>query len=212
MNDGLSQGTVERVLARAEENMDAALERLFVLLRIKSISTDPAYAQACRDCAAWHAADLASIGFDAAVRETTGLPMVVAHDRKAAGRSALFYGHYDVQPVDPLELWDRDPFDPSIATLDGRKVITGRGSADDKGQVMTFVEACRAWKEVTGALPIPLSILLEGEAVIEERCGGPAGSYVNRFWLDVTTGAIWRSEQWVGTGTPLTLTAARPAS
>jgi acetylornithine deacetylase/succinyl-diaminopimelate desuccinylase-like protein len=195
MNDGLSQSTVDRVLARAEENMDAALERLFVTLRIKSISTDPAYAQACRDCAAWHAADLASIGFDAAVRETTGLPIVVAHDRKATGRSALFYGHYDVQPVDPLELWDRDPFDPSISMLDGRKVITGRGSADDKGQVMTFVEACRAWKEVTGSLPIPISILLEGE---EESGGASLPGFLkeNAAELRADIGLICDTNMW----------------
>src|SRR6478672_11067874 len=98
---------LEQVLARIDAEVEPALERLFAFLRIKSISTDPAYAGDCL------AADLASIGFDAAVRPTAGHPMVVAHDRSATGPSALFYGHYDVQPVDPLELWDRDPFDPS---------------------------------------------------------------------------------------------------
>ncbi len=171
MNDQAIPAMTERVLARADANMEAALERLFALLRIRSISTDPAYAAECRACAEWHAKDLASIGFEASVRDTPGHPIVVAHDRAAPGLSALFYGHYDVQPVDPLALWDRDPFDPSIATLpDGRKVITGRGSADDKGQIMTFVEACRAWREVTGSLPIPLTIMLEGE----EESGGPS--------------------------------------
>ena len=75
--------------------------------------------------------------------------------RRRAGRRVLFYGHYDVQPVDPLELWERDPFDPKLVTrADGTKMIVGRGAADDKGQLMTFVEACRAWKAVTGRLPI----------------------------------------------------------
>ncbi len=157
------------VLAHIDANMDAALERLFAVIRIKSISTDPAYKADCQANAEWHVADLKAIGFDAAVRPTPGHPMVVAHDRSAPGKSALFYGHYDVQPVDPLELWDRDPFEPSIQTMaDGTKVITGRGSADDKGQLMTFIEACRAWKAVTGKLPIPVSILLEGE----EESGG----------------------------------------
>jgi acetylornithine deacetylase/succinyl-diaminopimelate desuccinylase-like protein len=157
------------VLAHIDANMDAALERLFAVIRIKSISTDPAYKADCQANAEWHVADLKSIGFDAAVRPTPGHPMVVAHDRGAPGKSALFYGHYDVQPVDPLELWDRDPFEPTIQTMaDGTKVITGRGSADDKGQLMTFIEACRAWKAVTGKLPIPVSILLEGE----EESGG----------------------------------------
>ena len=85
------------------------------------------------------------------------------------GPSALFYGHYDVQPVDPLELWDHDPFAPFIETrADGTKAIRARGASDDKGQIMVFVEACRAWKAVTGALPIPITLLIEGE----EESGG----------------------------------------
>ncbi|MBX9750685.1 MAG: M20/M25/M40 family metallo-hydrolase [Roseococcus sp.] len=160
---------LDAVLAHIDADLDAALERLFAVIRIKSISTDPAYKADCLANAEWHVAHLKSIGFDAAVRPTPGHPMVVAHDRTASGKSALFYGHYDVQPVDPLELWDRDPFEPTIQTMaDGTKVITGRGSADDKGQLMTFIEACRAWKAVTGKLPIPVSILLEGE----EESGG----------------------------------------
>jgi acetylornithine deacetylase/succinyl-diaminopimelate desuccinylase-like protein len=160
---------IEAVLANVDANLDAALERLFALIRIKSISTDPAYAAECQANADWHAADLASIGFEATARPTPGHPIVVAHDRSAGGMSVLFYGHYDVQPVDPLELWEDDPFDPKIKTLaDGTKVITGRGSADDKGQLMTFIEACRAWKAVTGKLPISVTVLLEGE----EETGG----------------------------------------
>jgi len=83
----------------------------------------------------------------------------------------LFYGHYDVQPVDPIDLWTRDPFDPSVAEIDGgRKIITGRGSSDDKGQLMTFVEACAAYKAVNGALPCAVTILFEGE----EESGSPS--------------------------------------
>jgi acetylornithine deacetylase/succinyl-diaminopimelate desuccinylase-like protein len=160
---------LDQVLAHIDSGLDAALARLFETLRIKSISTDPAYAGECRACADWHVADLAGIGFEASARPTPGHPIVVAHGRGASGRSVLFYGHYDVQPVDPLELWTRDPFDPAVETrADGRKVIRARGAADDKGQVMTFVEACRAWKTVTGKLPIPVTILLEGE----EESGG----------------------------------------
>jgi len=187
---------LEQVLANVDANLDAALERLFAVLRIKSISTDPAYAAECQANAEWHAADLRGIGFDASVRPTPGHPMVVAHDRSAAGKSALFYGHYDVQPVDPLELWDRDPFEPTIQTLpDGTKVITGRGSADDKGQLMAFVEACRAWKAVTGKLPIPVSILLEGE----EESGGvnlPAFLDANAAELRADIGLICDTNMW----------------
>lgn len=160
---------LDQVLNHIDAHLDAALERLFTLIRIKSISTDPAYAQECVKNAEWHVADLASMGFAAIAHSTPGHPIVVAHDRAATGPSALFYGHYDVQPVDPLALWERDPFEPSIQTrADGSKMITGRGAADDKGQLMAFIEACRAWKAVTGKLPIPVTILLEGE----EESGG----------------------------------------
>jgi acetylornithine deacetylase/succinyl-diaminopimelate desuccinylase-like protein len=184
------------VLAHIDANMDAALERLFAVIRIKSISTDPAYKAECQANAEWHVADLKAIGFEAAVRPTPGHPMVVAHDRSAPGKSALFYGHYDVQPVDPLELWDRDPFEPTIQTMaDGTKVITGRGSADDKGQLMTFIEACRAWKAVTGKLPIPVSILLEGE----EESGGvnlPGFLTANADELRADIGLICDTNMW----------------
>jgi len=160
---------LDKVLATIDADLDAALERLFVTLRLKSISTDPAYAAETRACAEWHAADLREIGFDAAVRDTPGHPMVVGHHREGDGPSVLFYGHYDVQPVDPLELWHAAPFDPKIVTRsDGSKMLVGRGTADDKGQLMTFVEACRAWKKVTGSLPLPVTVLLEGE----EESGG----------------------------------------
>ena len=160
---------LDAVLARIDSDLDAALERLFALIRIKSISTDPAFAADCRACAAWHVEDLRSIGFKSQAHVTPGHPIVVGHQRGAPGPSALFYGHYDVQPVDPLGLWDHDPFEPFIETRpDGSRAIRARGASDDKGQLMTFVEACRAWQAVTGQLPIPITILLEGE----EESGG----------------------------------------
>lgn len=199
---------LDEVLARVDADLDAALARLFEVLRIRSISTDPAYAAECRANAEWHAADLRSIGFQAEARATPGHPIVVAHDRAAAGRSALFYGHYDVQPVDPLELWTADPFAPAIETLaDGTKVIRGRGSADDKGQLMAFVEACRAWKAVAGALPIPVSILLEGE----EESGGaslPAFLAAHAEELRADIGLICDTNMW-DRATPAIVTMLR---
>ncbi len=95
--------------------------------------------------------------------------MVVGHI-DGPGPHLLFYGHYDVQPVDPLELWDRDPFDPALEETVAGPVIRGRGAADDKGQLMTFVEACRAWKAENGALPCKITFFLEGE----EESGSPS--------------------------------------
>ncbi len=164
---------LEPVLNALDTNLEKSLERLFDLLRIKSISTDPAFKTECRKAAEWLAADLQSIGFEASVRDTPGHPMVVAHHAGPTDASphVLFYGHYDVQPVDPLELWENDPFDPAIKDIgNGRKILTGRGTSDDKGQLMTFVEACRAYKQVHGQLPVKISILFEGE----EESGSPS--------------------------------------
>jgi acetylornithine deacetylase/succinyl-diaminopimelate desuccinylase-like protein len=159
----LAMSQLETVLARIDADLDLSLARLFAWLRIASISTDPAYAGQCREAAEWLKADLAGLGFDVSARPTPGHPVVVGHQAGAGGPHALFYGHYDVQPVDPLELWETPPFEPRMVTLaDGRKVISARGACDDKGQVMTFVEACRAWKAVTGRLPIGITMLIEG--------------------------------------------------
>src|SRR5690606_6013604 len=153
------------VLDAIDKNLDRSLERLFELIRLKSVSTDPAFNSEVRKAAEWLAADLRSIGFEASVRDTIGHPMVVGHHPGMTPDAphVLFYGHYDVQPVDPLNLWHDDPFDPKVKTIDGVKVITGRGSSDDKGQLMTFVEACRAYKQVHGALPCKVTVLFEGE-------------------------------------------------
>lgn len=164
--------SIDKVLARIDANLDNSLDRLFDLLKIKSISTDPAFKAPCREAAEWLARELNDIGIEASVRDTTGHPMVVGHRKSGKpGPHVLFYGHYDVQPVDPLNLWKRDPFDPAIETKpDGSKIIVARGSADDKGQLMTFVEAARAYLEETGDLPLDVSILFEGE----EESGSPS--------------------------------------
>ncbi|MES2986839.1 MAG: M20/M25/M40 family metallo-hydrolase [Pseudomonadota bacterium] len=150
-------------LEHAERHIDDSLERLFALMRVPSISTDPAFAGECQRAAKMLADELTALGFEARVAQTPGHPMVVAH-HDGEGPHVLFYGHYDVQPVDPLGLWKRDPFDPVIETReDGARQIVGRGASDDKGQLRTFVEACRAWKETAGKLPCKVTILFEGE-------------------------------------------------
>ncbi|MES2846254.1 MAG: M20/M25/M40 family metallo-hydrolase [Pseudomonadota bacterium] len=161
--------SLDAVLARIDEDLPQAVDRLLDLLRIPSISTDPAFKPDCARAADWLVDDLKGLGFDASSRATPGHPMVVAHGGTGA-RHLLFYGHYDVQPVDPLALWDRDPFDPQVQDTAKGQVIRGRGSSDDKGQLMTFLEACRAWKAVHGTLPGKLTIFFEGE----EESGSPS--------------------------------------
>jgi len=160
------------VLQAIDNNMENAVSSLFNLLRIESISTDPAYASQCAKAGEWLVEDLKSIGFDAQLRSTPGHPMVVGHhDGPEGAPHVLFYGHYDVQPVDPLDLWETPPFEPGLKEMpDGTKQMTGRGTSDDKGQLMTFVEACRAWKSETGGLPIKVTIFFEGE----EESGSPS--------------------------------------
>jgi acetylornithine deacetylase/succinyl-diaminopimelate desuccinylase-like protein len=157
-----------KVLDRIDADLEKSLERLFAFVRLQSISTDPAYAEQCRATAQHVADDLKSIGFEPKIRPTKGHPVVTATSPAGSGPRVLFYGHYDVQPVDPLNLWKQPPFDPRIEELPGgRKIIHGRGACDDKGQLMTFVEACRAFKAITGKLPLPITMMIEGE----EECG-----------------------------------------
>jgi acetylornithine deacetylase/succinyl-diaminopimelate desuccinylase-like protein len=161
--------TLAAVLDQIDHSLPQALDRLMALLRVPSISTDPTYKADCTRAADMLVADLQTLGFDASARPTPGHPMVVAHGG-TSGPHLLFYGHYDVQPVDPLTLWDRPPFDPELQDTPKGQVIRGRGTSDDKGQLMTFLEACRAWKAVHGTVPCRLTVFLEGE----EESGSPS--------------------------------------
>jgi len=177
MNDGprSEELALQRTLNRLADEEAASLERLFHLLAIPSISTDPTHHDSCLAAAEWCAASLREIGFDARVEPTLGKPMVVGHwrakEKSDARRHVLFYGHYDVQPADPLEEWDAPPFSPRLVE-DPRHgmMIVARGASDDKGQVMTFIEACRAWLAEHGSLPVDVSVLIEGE----EESGSPS--------------------------------------
>src|SRR5262245_49214590 len=124
----LASGTLDTVLAKIDSDLDASLARLFDWLRIPSISTDPAYAGDCRKAAEWLQGELSGLGVSAALSETGGHPVVLGHAPRPGKPHVLFYGHYDVQPVDPLDLWETPPFEPKMKTLpDGRKVIGARG-------------------------------------------------------------------------------------
>lgn len=164
--------SINQVLKNIDDNIENSLTRLEKLLSFKSISTDPVYKEDCKNTAKFLVEMLKDIGFEASMRETDGHPMVVAHhdgDNKSSPH-ILFYGHYDVQPVDPIEQWHTDPFVATRKVQNGKEVIVARGSSDDKGQLMTFIEACRNYKNLYNTLPIGVTILLEGE----EESGSPS--------------------------------------
>lgn len=165
--------SLDAVLTRVDADLSTSIDRLMTFLRIQSISTDPAYKEDVDKAADWLVTDLNSIGIAAEKRLTDNHPMVVGHVGQELGEEVphvLFYGHYDVQPVDPLELWNSPPFEPELQDSPHGQVIRGRGASDDKGQLMTFVEACRAWKEVHGSLPCRITFFFEGE----EESGSPS--------------------------------------
>ncbi len=161
------------VLDALTKNEPASISRLIDWLKIPSISTDPAYKADVRRAADWAAAQLKDLGFKVEVLDTgkpagAGHPIVLATIPPAPtykGPHVLFYGHYDVQPVDPIELWESPPFEPVLKGEKGSERITARGAVDDKGQVMMFIEACRAWKEMSGHATngAAFTVLLEGE-------------------------------------------------
>ena len=162
---------LDDVLATLDAGRSEAVDRLVEFLKIPSISAVSAHFEDCARAADWLVAELRDVGFEARREETAGRPMVIAH-QKAKSRDAphiLFYGHYDVQPVDPLALWSSPPFEPRIVEDGARSRIVARGAADDKGQLMTFVEACRAFR-AKGGLPCNVSVLFEGE----EETGSPS--------------------------------------
>lgn len=162
---------MDKVLAKIDGDFDASMARLFEFLRFPSVGTDPAHNSDCQQAAQWLKTVFDGLGLDTTIHPTTGQPVVVARYEPPAAAVAnkahvphiLFYGHYDVQPADPLNLWTSPPFEPRIARgKDGRDCIYARGAADDKGQVMTFAEASRAWLG-QGPLPFRLTFLIEGD-------------------------------------------------
>ena len=155
-------------------NRPAALQRLFQFMAIPSVSTDAGHTADCVKAAQWLTRELQGIGFEAKSIETQRHQAVVAHGPRLRGAPhVLFYGHYDVQPASLEDGWENQPFEPAVVQRDGRSVIHGRGAADDKGLVMTFVEACRVLL-ATGGLPVNVTLLIEGE----EEIGSPSLEHI----------------------------------
>jgi len=143
------------------------LEDLFAFLRFPSVSTDSRNAGDVRDCANWLVKKLTGMGLQATLHDTPGHPIVVAKNEHVEGRrTVLIYGHYDVQPVDPLELWETPPFEPVIR--DGK--ILARGATDNKGQMLAHILGVEKTLREKGELPVNLTFLFEGE----EEIGSPS--------------------------------------
>lgn len=159
------------VLDRIESERETYLEELKDYLRIPSISTDPEYRGEVRRCAEFLREKMTAAGLAAEMIETEGHPLLYAEWTGAPGKpTVLFYGHYDVQPADPLELWRNPPFEP---TLEGDDLVA-RGATDDKGQSFAHLKAVAAVLAERGELPINVKFIIEGE----EESGGEA---IERF-------------------------------
>ena len=160
----MTEPALAAVLDRVEAGLDAARARWFELLRIPSVSAQPTHAADCGRAAEWLRAELAAIGFAARVLPTAGHPVVLAHHAGTGpGPRLLYYGHYDVQPAEPFELWTTPPFEPVLSDGPHGPRISARGAVDDKGQVMMWLQALRAWHEQAGGPPCPVTVLIEGE-------------------------------------------------
>lgn len=158
----------EAALAHAHENRERHLAELKQLLSIPSISAQPKHNADIERAAQWLVDHLKSIGMThAEVCATDGHPIVMASWMGAGDErpTVLTYGHYDVQPADPLDLWESDPFKPEIRGED----LYGRGTSDDKGQIFIHIKAAESFLKTTGSLPVNLKFIIEGE----EEVGGP---------------------------------------
>ena len=157
----------ERITSYLSEHLDRHVEQLCDWLSIPSISSVSENDDDTRRAAVFIADELRGLGLEVELVKTDGHPLVFAQsEQKPERRTLLFYGHYDVQPVDPLDLWTSPPFEPRIA--DG--VIYARGACDDKGQLYAHVKALEAYVEEGVELPVNVKFIIEGE----EECGGPA--------------------------------------
>jgi acetylornithine deacetylase/succinyl-diaminopimelate desuccinylase-like protein len=158
---------LDRVLETIESRKSESLSALKEWLAIPSVSTKPEHAPDMKRAAQWLADQLKFGGLDVSIMETGGAPAVVAKNKHEKGRpTILVYGHYDVQPPEPLELWTTPPFEPTVRKDDnGFDAVFARGAVDDKGQVWCHAEAILAWQAHTG-LPINITLLIEGEEEI----------------------------------------------
>ncbi|MGH7213631.1 MAG: dipeptidase [Tepidisphaeraceae bacterium] len=158
---------LDRVLSTIDSRQHQSLAALKEFLCIPSVSTKPEHKPDMLRAATWVKDQLKFAGLDATIAPTDGHPIVVAKNKHEPGRpTVLFYGHYDVQPPEPLELWTTPPFEPTVRKTDaGTDAVYARGAVDDKGQVWANIEAVLAW-QAHGGLPVNVTLLIEGEEEI----------------------------------------------
>jgi acetylornithine deacetylase/succinyl-diaminopimelate desuccinylase-like protein len=146
------------------------LEEYYSFLRFPSVSTDDKYKEKLEDCARWLVNKLTSIGLETQLVPTRGHPIVWAHNKHQPGRrTVLIYGHYDVQPPDPLDLWDSPPFEPVLRN----GYVFARGATDNKGQILSHIFGIQETIEQDHELPVNLHLVIEGEEEIGSGNLGP---------------------------------------
>lgn len=197
---------MQSVLRDLDENFEASVGKLFELIAIASISSEPAAAADIVRAAQWLAHELSSMGLAVQVIQTKGHPVVLARSSERHGDKRprlLFYGHYDVQPVGEPDQWTHAPFEPTLVEEDGVHRFYGRGASDSKSQLWTFIEALRAWRDVHGAFPAEIIVMLEGE----EECGSPSlPDFIaaHRHALECDVAFICDAEMWSPTQPAIT--------
>lgn len=161
---------IDAILDQVDANMPTSVDKFMRLLTFPSVSSQPDGKEGVMACAEWLKAELVQLGFEARVAQTDGHPLVMGTIKSGSGGpKVLFYGHYDVQPAEPLDAWTSPPFQPEIREEDGLTRIYARGAADSKSQFWSIIEALRAWRDIEGDLPVDVTIMLEGE----EETGSP---------------------------------------
>lgn len=183
------------VLTEIEANLDGALGKLLDLISIPSVSSEPPGSEGIAKAAEWLRGELAQMGLQAEVLPTAGHPVVLGSNGRSGRPRMLFYGHYDVQPAEPLGDWTHPPFAPKVIKEDGLHRFYGRGASDSKSQLWTFLEALRAWKAAHGDFPADVVVLLEGE---EESGSASLPDFIaqHRDALECDIAFICDSDMW----------------
>jgi acetylornithine deacetylase/succinyl-diaminopimelate desuccinylase-like protein len=196
--------SIDAILNKVDANMSSSVDKFVRFLTFQSVSSQPDGKAGIDACADWLKSELDSLGFEARIVPTDGLPLILGKSLPTNNRpKVLLYGHYDVQPAEPLDTWMTPPFQPEIKHEDGLTRIYARGASDSKSQVWSVLEALRAWREVEDEMPFDVTVLLEGE----EETGSPslpAFVEANRNELACDVAFICDSDMWSPTRPAIT--------